>query len=155
MKRALVILVLALAQTGCSIEGGDYEPVLLTDESRQRLDQHKREFLSIEDIKLGDGPLAAWGRKIRADIEVRYTDATVAYRGTILPILVFMGMFSFTPLPRKPARAPSAKPVSGWESMAWRLAASGALPFSPSSSVVDCWSTDPGARIMSVFVKES
>jgi|APFre7841882630_1041343.scaffolds.fasta_scaffold22810_1 hypothetical protein len=91
MKRALVILVLALAQTGCSIEGGDYEPVLLTDESRQRLDQHKREFLSIEDIKLGDGPLAAWGRKIRADIEVRYTDATVAYRGTMFAYIGFHG----------------------------------------------------------------
>ena len=68
--------------------GGAYEPVLLTDESRQRLEQHKREFLSIKDIKLGDGPLAAWGRKISADIEVRYTDGTVAYRG---PMFVYIG----------------------------------------------------------------
>ena len=90
LKRILIILALALTQSGCSIEeGGDaYEPVLLTDESRQRLEQHKREFLSIEDIKLGDGPLAAWGRKIRADIEVKYTDGAVAYRG---PMFVYSG----------------------------------------------------------------
>ncbi len=63
LKRALILLIFALTQTGCSIgEGGDaYEPVLLTDESRQGLEQDKRESLSIEDIRLGDGPLAAWG----------------------------------------------------------------------------------------------
>jgi hypothetical protein len=90
LKRVLILLILALTQFGCSIEeGGDvYKPVLLTDESRQRLEQHKREFLSIEDIKLGDGPLAAWGRKISADIEVKYTDGTVAYRG---PMFVYSG----------------------------------------------------------------
>jgi hypothetical protein len=90
LKSILILLVLALVQTGCSIEeGGElYDPVSLTDESRQRLEQHKREFLSIEDIKLGDGPLAAWGRKISADIDVRYTDGTVAYRG---PMFVYSG----------------------------------------------------------------
>jgi hypothetical protein len=90
LKRILILLALTFTQFGCSIEeGGDaYEPVLLTDESRQELERDKREFLSIEDIKLGDGPLAAWGRKIRADIEVRYTDGTVAYRG---PMFVYSG----------------------------------------------------------------
>jgi hypothetical protein len=51
----------------------------------------KRDFLTIEDIKLGDGPLAAWGRKIRADIEVRYTDGTVAYNGPIYDYVGFLG----------------------------------------------------------------
>ncbi|MCX5728311.1 MAG: hypothetical protein NTZ28_05665 [Nitrospirae bacterium] len=90
LKRALILLILALTQTGCSIEeGGDaYETVLLNDESRQELERDKRESLSIEDIKLGDGSLAAWGRKIRADIEVRYTDGTVAYHG---PMFVYSG----------------------------------------------------------------
>lgn len=69
-------------------EGGAYEPVSLTDESRQGLERDKRESLSIEDIKLGDGSLAVWGRKIRADIEVRYADGTVAYRG---PMFVYSG----------------------------------------------------------------
>ena len=93
LKRILILLIFALAQAGCSIEeGGDaYEPVLLTDESRQGLERDKREFLSIEDIKLGDGPLAAWGRKIRADIEVRYTDGTVAYRGPMFDYSGFVG----------------------------------------------------------------
>ena len=92
LKRILILLILALSQTGCSIEegGGDYNPVSLTDESRQRLERHKREAISIEDIKLGDGPLAAWGRKIRADIEVRYTDGTVAYRGPIYDYVGFL-----------------------------------------------------------------
>lgn len=93
LKRILILLVLALTQTGCSIEeGGDaYEPVLLTDESRQGLERDKRESLSIEDIKLGDGPLAAWGRKIRAEIDVRYTDGTVAYRGPMFMYIGFHG----------------------------------------------------------------
>ena len=69
--------------------GGDvYEPTPLIDEARQGLERDKREFLSIEDIKPGDGPLAAWGRKISADIEVRYSDGTVAYRG---PVFVYSG----------------------------------------------------------------
>jgi hypothetical protein len=93
LKRILILLALTFIQTGCSIEeGGDaYEPVLLTDESRQGLERDKRESLSIEDIKLGDGPLAAWGRKIRADIEVRYTDGTVAYRGPMFYYSGFVG----------------------------------------------------------------
>ena len=94
LKRALVILVLALAQAGCSIEegGGAYDPVLLTGESQQELERDKREFLSIEDIKVGDGPLAAWNRKISADIEVRYTDGTVAYQGSIYDYVAFYGV---------------------------------------------------------------
>ena len=78
LTRILILLALTFTQTGCSIEeGGDaYEPVLLTGESRQGLERDKRESLSIEDIKVGDGPLAAWGREISADIEVRYTDGT-------------------------------------------------------------------------------
>lgn len=90
LKRTLILLVLALTQTGCSIEeGGElYGPVSLTDESRQRLERDKREFLSIKDIKLGDGPLAAWGRRISANIDVRYADGTVAYSG---PMFVYSG----------------------------------------------------------------
>lgn len=42
----------------------------MTEEGRRLHERDKRDFLQIEDIKLGDGPLAAWGRKIRADIEV-------------------------------------------------------------------------------------
>lgn len=91
MKRALILLALALAQAGCSTdEGGTiFEPVTLTPEGREGIERLKREFLKLEDLKVGDGPVAAWGRKISADIEVRYTDGTVAYRG---PAYAYAGM---------------------------------------------------------------
>ena len=85
LKRTLVILALALAQAGCSIEegGGAYTPVPLTDKVRGELEGLKREFLKIEDINVGSGPLAAWGRKIEADVDVRYADGTIVYEGSI------------------------------------------------------------------------
>jgi len=91
LKRILILLVLALAQAGCSIEegGGAYNPVPLTDKSRQELEGLKREFLTIEELKVGSGPLAAWGRKIEADIEVRYINDTIAYHG---PIWMYIGL---------------------------------------------------------------
>jgi len=91
LKRALILLALALAQAGCSTdEGGTiFEPVTLTPEGREGIERLKREFLKLEDLKVGDGPVAAWGRKISADIEVRYTDGTVAYRG---PAYAYAGM---------------------------------------------------------------
>ena len=93
LKYILIIFALALTQAGCSIEegGGAYNPVSLTNESRDGLERDKRESLSIEDLKLGDGALAAWGRKISADIEVRYTNGTVAYRGPIYDYVGFHG----------------------------------------------------------------
>lgn len=93
LKRTLILLILALAQTGCSIEEGKgaYEPIPMTEEGRRLHERDKRESLSIEDITLGDGPLAAWSRKIRADIEVRYTERTVAYRGPMFAYIGFHG----------------------------------------------------------------
>ena len=91
LKHILVILVLALTQTGCSIEegGGAYNPVPLTEQVRQELEGLKRDFLKIEELKVGSGSLAAWGRKIEADIEVHYIDGTVVYRG---PIWMYIGL---------------------------------------------------------------
>ena len=90
LKRILILLILALAQLGCSIEegGGLYDLIPMTEDGWQLHEGHKREFFKIEDLKLGSGPLAAWGRKIEADIEVRYTDGTVAYRG---PMFIYRG----------------------------------------------------------------
>jgi hypothetical protein len=86
LKRILILLVLALAQIGCTTEVneevGFYKPVVLSPESRQGWERLKREFLQLEEIKIGDGPVAAWGRKVSADIDVRYTDGTVVYRGS-------------------------------------------------------------------------
>jgi hypothetical protein len=91
LKRTLIVLILALSQAGCSIdEGGTmFQPVALRPEDREGLERLKREFLKLEDLKVGDGPVAAWGRKVSADIEVRYTDGTLAYRG---PTYAYAGM---------------------------------------------------------------
>ena len=93
MKRILILLVLALIQFSLGCEQGvyPYNPDTLDSLAREHLERGKREFVQIEDLKLGDGPLAAWGRRIRADIEARYTDGTVVYRGPILAYDGFEG----------------------------------------------------------------
>ena len=85
LKRTLILLILALTQAGCSVEEGvgPYTLTPLTSEAGQELEGLKRDFLKIEDIRVGHGPIAAWNRRIEADIEVRYVDGTVAYRGPI------------------------------------------------------------------------
>lgn len=91
----LLILVLSVPQISCAglveEEVGGYQPVEVTPQLRQGLERLKREFLQLEDIKIGDGPLAAWGRKISADIEVQYADGTLIYRG---PAIAYVGMKS-------------------------------------------------------------
>ena len=44
--------------------------------------------MQLEDLKIGDGPIAAWSRRISANIEVRYSDGTLAYKG---PIFTYVG----------------------------------------------------------------
>ena len=93
LKRPLIILIIALSQVSCYIseESGGYKPAELSAEHRQGIEWSKRELLKLEDLKIGDGPIAAWGRKISADIEVRYADDTPIYRG---PAIVYFGMHS-------------------------------------------------------------
>ena len=93
LKYILALLILALAETSCTAaeeyEGG-FRPYPPTPESRQEFERLKREVLQIEDLKRGDGPIAAWGRKITADVVIRYVgDGTIAYQG---PVLVYSGM---------------------------------------------------------------
>jgi hypothetical protein len=38
----------------------------------------------LEDLIVGTGPIAARGRRVTAEIDVRYTDGTLVYRGTII-----------------------------------------------------------------------
>jgi hypothetical protein len=91
LKDTLIILMLALTQVSCytSEETGAYKPTELSLESRQGWEQWKREFLQLEDLKVGDGTIAAWGRKVSADIEVRYADGTLVYHG---PAIAYVGM---------------------------------------------------------------
>jgi len=90
----LTLLILALAQVGCGFEFGEgrypYDISPLTDKSRKEFERMKRDLLKIEDLKIGEGSVAAWGRKISADIEVRYADGTVIFRG---PTFLYEGSF--------------------------------------------------------------
>jgi hypothetical protein len=96
LKHALIILILALAQFGCGCEYGEgkwpYEGTPMSDKGQQEGERIKRELLQLEDIKVGDGPVAAGGRKIAADLEVRYADGALVYRGPAFTYVGFRGM---------------------------------------------------------------
>jgi len=93
LKRILILLVLALAQFGCGYQYGDeYEVEPLGDPLRQRLEREKREFVQIEDLKIGDGPLAAWGRKITTGLEIHQADGTFIFKGPVDDLVGFKGM---------------------------------------------------------------
>ena len=85
LKRILILLVLALSQIACTTEGNEevglYKPAGLPPEAREGWERLKREFIQIEELKIGDGPIAAWGRKISAEIDVRYWDGRPVYHG--------------------------------------------------------------------------
>ena len=88
----VLILVAALPGTGGAVEeevGVYYNPVEPISEMPQGMARWKREFLQLEDLKIGNGPLAAMGRKVSADIEVRYADGTLIYRG---PAISYAGL---------------------------------------------------------------
>ena len=92
LKYILALLILALADTSCTAteEEGGYKPLTLDSEFRQETERLKREFLQIEELKIGTGPVAAWGRKITANVVVRYVGSgTVAYQG---PVLAYYGL---------------------------------------------------------------
>ncbi len=92
LKRILILFVLALAQVGCEFGEAKYPYDIspLTEKARTGMERDKREFLKIEDIRVGTGPVAAWGRRLKADIEVRYTDGTVVFKG---PVFTYVGSF--------------------------------------------------------------
>ena len=100
MKRLLLILA-CIPLYACSlfaeVQEGVYEftPVELAGADRQSVEREKRDFLSLEDIKVGSGPIAAWGRKIGATLEVRYADGSIAYRGDVLSYVGFIGSIGF------------------------------------------------------------
>jgi hypothetical protein len=88
----VLILVAVLPGTGWAVEEEVrtyHNPVEPISEMPQGIARWKREFLQLEDLKIGDGPLAAWGRKVTADIEVSYADGTLIYRG---PAISYAGL---------------------------------------------------------------
>jgi|CXWL01.1.fsa_nt_gi hypothetical protein len=93
LTRALTILLLALAQFGCGFDYGDtYQAVALAEGQRQRIEREKRDFLQLEDIAIGTGPIATWNRRISAHLIVKYEDGTPAYEGTVFTLIGFETM---------------------------------------------------------------
>jgi hypothetical protein len=89
LKRILILFVLTLTQTGCDakLDTGLYPwSVRSLDHVRQRLEQEKRDSVKTVDEQVGQGSLAAWGRRISADMDIRYADGSVVYKG---PIVVY------------------------------------------------------------------
>ena len=95
LRRLVILLTLCIPQLGCDAEYGEgfypYEPVEVSPDAREFLASRKRDFLTIEEINIGEGPLAALGRKITADLDVRYEDGSVAYQGDIIAWYRFLG----------------------------------------------------------------
>lgn len=95
LKRTLILLTLALTQWGCDIDYGENLSPLKPwnlEGVRSRLEQEKRDFLKIEDLQVGTGAVASWGRRIKADIDVRYADGKVIYHGPIVTYVGFRGL---------------------------------------------------------------
>ena len=93
LKRTLILLILALSQWGCDVGHGDPSLSWNLDEVRSRLEREKRQFLMIEDLQVGNGAIASWRRRLKAEIEVRYAeDRTIIYKGPIVTYFGFKGL---------------------------------------------------------------
>jgi len=94
MLKLFLVLAIALAQVGCYYEAGDRYKATdeLPIEVRERFERDKRDLLKIEDLKIGDGSVAAWNRQLSFHMEVRYIDGTLVYRGPAYAIVGFYGM---------------------------------------------------------------
>lgn len=100
LKRVLILLALTLDQAGCSQSGENIGPYYIApfpEEGRLLREAEKRDGLQLEDLTIGTGPVAARGRRLTADIEARYTDGTVVYRGTILSFPGFVDLIGHIP----------------------------------------------------------
>ena len=98
LKRTLILLILALTQWGCDINYGEnLYPLELwnLEEVRSGLEREKRELLKIEDLQVGDGAIASWGRRLKAEIEVRYADdGTTIFKGPLVTYVGFKGLLA-------------------------------------------------------------
>ena len=121
LKRTLILLAVALSQWGCDINyRGNLSPFKPwnLEEVRSRLEQEKQDFLKIEDLEVGKVPIASWGRRLKAEIEVRYADdGTTMYKGPIVTYVGFEGLLA-TYLPDR-FMLRTANPEFNWGSMVW------------------------------------
>ena len=63
LNQILILLVPALAESGCTIGGRAYALVPMTAEGWPLRTQDKRDFLQADGVKLDNGLLAAWCRR--------------------------------------------------------------------------------------------
>lgn len=87
LRNVFVLLVFVLVQFGCGTTPAEnvspYKFSELSQQHREDFERMKRK-LQVEDIKVGRGAVAAWNRRINADVEIRYADGTLAYQGPII-----------------------------------------------------------------------
>ena len=105
LKSILILLILVLAQSGCTFyeEVSSYKPATFKPDGVESYERLKRDLLHLEDLKVGDGPVAASGRRVAADIVARYSDGTLIYEG---PAVTYWGMIGDTFIHNSP-REPS------------------------------------------------
>lgn len=99
LMRILILLNLALTQWGCDIEYGENQLDILNpwnlEEVRSRLEREKREFLKIEELQVGNGAIASWRRRLKAEVEVRYADdGKMIYKDPIVTYVGFNGLLA-------------------------------------------------------------
>lgn len=88
LKKLFVLLALVLSNSGCEAED-IYHPVELTSVDRESIEREKRELLKLEEIQIGNGAIAALGRKVVANIQVRQgSNEEVVYQG---PVITYVG----------------------------------------------------------------
>jgi len=89
----LFFLVVALTQFGFEYEYGEkFTPAKVSEKERIEAERTKRELLQLEDLEIGDGPVAAWNRKIQADLEVRSADGSLIFKGPVFHYAGFKNM---------------------------------------------------------------
>lgn len=90
----LALLLFSLMQSGCSENTPwSFSPAPFAPDAIQHYERLKHELLQLEDIKIGTGPIAAAGRRVIAEITVRYQDGTLVYKG---PVVAYWGMIGET-----------------------------------------------------------
>lgn len=94
-KKLLVLLALAFSNSGCEAED-IYHPAELTSMDRESIEREKRELLKLEEIQIGSGAIAAWGRKVVANIRVwQGNNGEVIYQG---PVVAYTGFWEILSL---------------------------------------------------------
>ena len=79
-----IIVALGLGLSGCSIEegGGGYRPNGDLENIREQFQELKQQYVTVEDLKIGEGGVAAYGRRVRANIQAQFADGTKMYEGS-------------------------------------------------------------------------